>query len=60
MLTEPFTDWLDEGDVTVTNKSDPAGLVVDPPEEPEPEPEPDPEPEPVPLPEPEPVPGAHI
>ena len=54
MVTEPFTDWLTEGDVTLTSIGDPEGLVTEPPEEPLPEPEPELDPEPDPELEPEP------
>jgi|HubBroStandDraft_6_1064221.scaffolds.fasta_scaffold1039926_1 hypothetical protein len=54
-VTDPLTDWFRDGEVTVTARLDPAGLVTDPPEEPvpelEPEPEPEPEPELEPLPD---------
>jgi hypothetical protein len=45
IVTEPFTDALLDGDVTVTSIGDPDGLVTAPPEELPPEPEPELEPE---------------
>lgn len=62
IVTEPFTDELAAGDVTVTSNDDPAGLVVEPPEELPLEPELDPDPELEPDPELDPEPpslGAH-
>jgi hypothetical protein len=55
IVTEPFTDSLRDGDVTVTSIGDPEGLVTEPPEEPLPEPPPEPEP-PLPELDPEPEP----
>ena len=57
MVTTPGTDSSSVGEVTDTDRSDPEGLSVEPPDE-EPEPEVDPEPEPEVEPElaPEPLP----
>lgn len=53
MVTEPLTDALADGEVTVTSNGDPAGLLVEDPDEPLPEPDPDPEVDPEPEPDPE-------
>ena len=51
-VTDPLTDALADGAVTVTSNGDPAALVVEAPEDPLPELEPDPD-EPEDDPEPE-------